>query len=83
MEAVVLLGILGAGYLLNKPSSKDAKDDNDVNLLDDKDTYKSTYFKKSDREYKEQVLKNYKQSKIPNSNIILNCELCIALQSVA
>lgn len=70
MEAVVLLGILGAGYLLNKPSSKDDKDDNDVNLLDDKDTYKSTYFKKSDREYKEQVLKNYKQSKIPNSNII-------------
>ena len=67
MEAVVLLGILGAGYLFNKP---EIEDDSNVDLPDEKDAYKSDYFKKSDKEYREEVLKNYTKSKIPGSNII-------------
>ena len=68
MEAVVLLGILGAGYLFNKPDVDQT--DIDSKLPDENDAYKSDYFTKSDKQYKEEVLQNYQKSKIPGSNII-------------
>ena len=68
MEAIVLLSILGAGYLFNK--SEVDSNNKDTEILDEKDIYKSHYFKESDIEYKKKVIDNYNKSKIPGSNIV-------------
>jgi hypothetical protein len=68
MEAAVLLGVLGVGYLFNKDS--DNRDKSSVNLPLETDAYKSNYFDESDNEYKKKLFENYNKSKIPGSNIV-------------
>lgn len=68
MEAAVLLGVLGVGYLFNKDS--DNRDKSSVNLPLETDAYKSNYFDESDNEYKKKIFENYNKSKIPGSNIV-------------
>ena len=71
MEAAVLLGILGAGYLLNKPSSNDNNNNNNVdNLPLETDAYSTDYFKKSDEEYKKSIFDAYEKTRIPGANIL-------------
>ena len=68
MEAAVLLGVLGVGYLFNKDA--DNRDKSSVNLPLETDAYKSNYFDESDNEYKKKIFENYNKSKIPGSNIV-------------
>ena len=72
MEASVLLGILGIGYLLNNNNNSDNNNDsnNNIKLPLETDAYKSNYFKESDQEYKKRIFENYEKSKIPGSNIV-------------
>jgi len=70
MEAAVLLGILGAGYLLNKPSSGDNSNNTDVELPSQSDAYQTNYFQQSDEEYKKAIFDNYEKSRVPGANIV-------------
>ena len=71
MEASVLLGILGIGYLLNNNKENDNNNNDDIkNLPIEADAYKSDYFKESDQEYKKRIFENYEKSKIPGSKVI-------------
>ena len=71
MEASVLLGILGIGYLLNNNKDNDNNNNDDIkNLPIEADAYKSDYFKESDQEYKKRIFENYEKSKIPGSKVI-------------
>ena len=70
MEASILLGILGVGYLLNNSnnsnnSNNDNNNNDNINLPIEADAYKSDYFKESDQEYKKRIFENYEKSKIP------------------
>ena len=64
MEATILLGILGAGYLFNK--SEVDSNNKDTEILDEKDIYKSHYFKESDIEYKKKVIEKYFSKNLKN-----------------
>ena len=70
MEAAVLLGVLGAGYLLNKPSSDNNNNSSGENLPSETDAYDTNYFKKSDEEYKKSIFDSYEKSRIPGANIV-------------
>lgn len=69
MEAAVLLGVLGVGYLLNN-NNKDNTDDTQIKLPSESDAYSSNYFEKSDEEYRKNIFDSYEKSKIPGSNIV-------------
>ena len=74
MEAVVLLGVLGVGYLLNNSNSDitdTTNNNNNSNIeLPGKDSYSTGYFKDSDKEYKKKLFDSYEKSKIPGANIV-------------
>tara|TARA_B100000787_G_scaffold168081_1_gene156151 strand:- start:1062 stop:2711 length:1650 start_codon:yes stop_codon:yes gene_type:complete len=69
MEAAVLLGILGIGYLL-KNDTNDNNDQGQLVLPLETDAYKSDYFEENDKEYKAKIFENYEKSKIPGSKIL-------------
>ena len=58
MEAAVLLGILGIGYLL-KNDTNDNNDQGQLVLPLETDAYKSDYFEENDKEYKAKIFENY------------------------
>ena len=69
MEAAVLLSVLGAGYLLNKPSNDNDNNDN-IDLPAETDAYDTNYFQQSDEEYKKAIFDNYEKSRVPGANIV-------------
>lgn len=76
MEALVLMGIIGVGYLANEQNenknpvdrivSKEISQPNNNNLYD------SNHFNEIENEVKEKVEESYKQSRDPQSNVISN-----------
>jgi len=76
MEAAVLLGILGAGYLLNNSnnsSNNDSTNDSNsenVNLPSESEAYNTNYFKQSKEDHTEALFKSYEKTKIPGANIV-------------
>jgi len=71
MEAAVLLGILGVGYLLNNDKNTGDNEINDmIDINRPSDSINIHNFKDSDKEYKEKIFENYEKSKIPGSNIV-------------
>jgi hypothetical protein len=78
MEAAVLLGVLGVGYLLNNnenTSNNNGNNNNNnnndnVDLPLKADAYSSNYFEQSDEEHKKQIFESYEKSKVPGANIV-------------
>uniref|UniRef100_A0A6C0C7M6 Uncharacterized protein n=1 Tax=viral metagenome TaxID=1070528 RepID=A0A6C0C7M6_9ZZZZ len=72
MEASILLGILGAGYLLNKNNNNNDDDDDDNNnnnnsVLTKEQAYNTDYFHDANKheEHSNSLYDNYKTVKIP------------------
>ena len=68
MEATILLGILGAGYLFNKNTSKDGEDDSiNNNLSGQNDSYATDYFHESQQtqEHSNSLRDKYETLRIP------------------
>ena len=65
MEATILLGILGAGYLLNKNNNQD--DNNNIDLPKQNDAYTTDYFheSKQNQEHSSSLRDNYENVRIP------------------
>jgi len=68
MEASILLGILGAGYFINKSTNKD-KDNNDVEVLKSSEVYNTDYFHDSEKnkQHAKNLYDNYSTTKIPGA----------------
>ena len=75
MEAIVLLGIIGIGYLTNKENENNPVDNHVnkiINYPGNNNTYDSTHFNNVENEIQNKVEQNYQDSRDSSKNIVNN-----------
>ena len=76
MEALVLMGIIGVGYLANEQNENknpvDVAVSKEINYPSDNNVYDSTHYNEVENEIKLKVEESYEKSKDPGSNIVNN-----------
>jgi hypothetical protein len=76
MEALVLMGIIGVGYLANEQNENknpvDVAVSKEVNYPSDNNVYDSTHYNEVENEIKLKIEESYEKSKDPSSNVVNN-----------
>ena len=76
MEALVLMGIIGVGYLANEQNENKNPVDKivskEINQPSNNNLYDSNHFNEIENAVKEKVEDSYKQSRDPQSNVVSN-----------
>lgn len=76
MEALVLLGIIGVGYLANEKNENknpvDVSVSNEINYPSNNNIYDSTHYNEIENDIKLKIEDSYENSRDPSSNIVNN-----------